>query len=363
MPMIPRRESPLPDDDSPLSSMDSSDDEYPVDVPDLDVSMDEAPPTKRQKLTIGSAASSTILKENSADLDLLDGLSAVSSDTDGDVPNSPINARQDEEDYQEQVTICAWEGCKAGDQGNMDKLVNHIHDEHIDARSKKYTCEWVGCNRKGMAHASGYALKAHMRSHTREKPFYCYLPECDRAFTRSDALAKHMRTVHQTEDLRPSDPVSKAHQTAGNGPGKTGKISRIVLKTPQSHSAGHDDGGDDSSANADTEDMFTPITEEAGFTPEEIAMPIEKLAYFCKRQVRIAERDNEALKAACQKWENIYFEEWCEKEALMDQMIKVEQAWHARRKAVLSGAVNVRVTPDMVASGYGDKLRSVEGED
>lgn len=165
-------------EDSPLSSMDSSEDEYPdnEDIPDLDVSMDDAPPTKRQKLIIGSAASSAIVKEHSADPDPFENMSDVSEDTDGDVPNSPINARQDEEDYQEQVTICAWEACRAGDQGDMDRLVEHIHNEHIDTRAKKYTCEWIGCSRKGMAHASGYALKAHMRSHTREKPFYCYLP-------------------------------------------------------------------------------------------------------------------------------------------------------------------------------------------
>jgi hypothetical protein len=58
----------------------------------------------------------------------------------------------------------------------MDRLVEHIHNDHIESRQKKYTCEWVGCPRKSMPHASGYALKAHMRSHTREKPFYCYLP-------------------------------------------------------------------------------------------------------------------------------------------------------------------------------------------
>jgi hypothetical protein len=39
----------------------------------------------------------------------------------------------------------------------------------------------------------------------------CQLPECDRSFTRSDALAKHMRTVHETEALRPSDPVPRGH--------------------------------------------------------------------------------------------------------------------------------------------------------
>ncbi|KAK4170314.1 putative zinc finger protein [Cladorrhinum sp. PSN259] len=360
-----RHESPTPEDDSPLSSMASSGDEFPDndDVLDIDVSMDDAPPPKRQKLIIGSAASSAIIKEHSADPDPIDNMSDVSSDTDGDVPNSPINARQDEEDYQEQVTVCAWEGCRAGDQGDMDKLVEHIHSEHIDTRAKKYTCEWIGCNRKGMAHASGYALKAHMRSHTREKPFYCYLPECDRAFTRSDALAKHMRTVHQTEDLRPSDPVSKAHQSAGSGPGKTSKMTRIILKTPQSYAAGQDDAGDDSSAKDDSEDMFTPITEDAGFTTEEIAMPVDKLARICKLQLKWSEKEGEELRAACQKWEEIYRKEWLEKEALMDQMVQVEQAWHERRKAIVSGAANVRVTPDMVPSGNAESLKTIETED
>jgi uncharacterized Zn-finger protein len=58
----------------------------------------------------------------------------------------------------------------------MDLLVKHLHQEHIHARQKKYSCEWIDCTRKGIAHASGYALRAHMRSHTREKPFYCTLP-------------------------------------------------------------------------------------------------------------------------------------------------------------------------------------------
>ena len=122
----------------------------------------------------------------------------------------------------------------------MDKLVVHLNDVHIVPRQKKYYCQWAGCTRKGQPHTSAYALKAHMRSHTKEKPFFCVLPECDRSFTRSDALAKHMRTVHETEALRPSDPVPKGHSggisisngkevingtTAGGG----GGIKRIKL--------------------------------------------------------------------------------------------------------------------------------------
>jgi hypothetical protein len=167
--------------DSPLSDVDSSVGDFEEDATepadDLPV-----PLAKRRKFGEGSVASSAAVPEAEAELlDPLDDKLDVSSDTSGEVPSSPTGtvhqwSRPDEDDFQEQVTVCAWESCKAGDLGNMDRLVEHIHNDHIEGRQKKYTCEWIGCSRKSMAHASGYALKAHMRSHTREKPFFCYLP-------------------------------------------------------------------------------------------------------------------------------------------------------------------------------------------
>lgn len=160
-------------DISSLSS-DSPEPENEYDSPAVDEPA--LPPSKRQKIRDDSRASSSVHvdPEPAEPEPELDG--DISSDTSGDVPNSPINAKLDEDEAQEQVTVCAWDGCDAGDQGNMDNLVEHIHNDHIESRQKKYTCEWIGCTRKSMPHASGYALKAHMRSHTREKPFYCYLP-------------------------------------------------------------------------------------------------------------------------------------------------------------------------------------------
>jgi len=170
--------------DSPLSSVNSSDhyDDEPAD----DADEVESRPSKRLKLTDEAATPKTLPAaaedhddaEGAGEAPDIEGMSEVSEDTDGDIPYSPnfSHTRYEEEDFQEQITACAWDGCDAGDQGNMDKLVTHIHNEHIESRQKKYTCEWIGCSRKSMPHASGYALKAHMRSHTREKPFYCYLP-------------------------------------------------------------------------------------------------------------------------------------------------------------------------------------------
>ncbi|KAF9879935.1 hypothetical protein CkaCkLH20_02746 [Colletotrichum karsti] len=348
--------------ESPLSSMDNSDasENEAHDYEDESLLR----PSKRQRLGATSTTSPAPAAvhephEPEPEADPLEGLSDVSSDTSGDIPSSPINARLDEEDFQEQVTVCAWEGCDAGDLGNMDRLVEHIHNDHIESRQKKYTCEWNGCNRKSMAHASGYALKAHMRSHTREKPFYCYLPECDRSFTRSDALAKHMRTVHETEALRPSDPVPKSMQSGPTGKGKL----KIIIKTPQSHAAGHDDSIDDGAEDDElSADLFTPLTEEQGFTQEELNMPLEKLYRLCRFQVKWAQEDSAKLLEEVKYWEKVYKEQWQEKEVLLSQVVQSEVDWHKRKAAVLSGAADVQlsgVIESQEGKAEGDETQSL----
>lgn len=156
---------------SPLSSLSSE----PFDADDDQERTAEAgmPPAKRQR--IGNSSMRATPPPNPPFDEVQ---SCISSDTDGEfpMPSSPNNTRPDDDDNHEQVTVCVWDGCEAGDLGDMDALVEHIHNEHIETRQKKYTCEWSDCTRKSMTHASGYALKAHMRSHTREKPFLCSLP-------------------------------------------------------------------------------------------------------------------------------------------------------------------------------------------
>ncbi|KAI0172111.1 hypothetical protein GGR52DRAFT_549055 [Hypoxylon sp. FL1284] len=324
----------LSEDSSSISSLSSDSPEADNDFDESVVDEPAPPPFKRQKLGDGSRASSSVHveaePEQESDHDI-DG--DISSDTSGDIPNSPINAKLDEDEFQEQITVCAWDGCRSGDLGNMDKLVEHIHNDHIESRQKKYTCEWIGCTRKSMPHASGYALKAHMRSHTREKPFYCYLPECDRAFTRSDALAKHMRTVHETEALRPSDPVPKSMQTQ-SGP-KSGKL-KIILKTQQSHAAGQDDTVDDGDAGADMADFFTPLTEQHGFTSKELTLEIKQLFNTCAAHLKWETKEVEALKRQAKELEETYRQEWLEKEALVNQVVHVEKNWWQRRSLVLA---------------------------
>lgn len=208
----------------------------------------DMPPAKRRKIGVSVYDHPTPL--SSAMIPPRSPTGSISSDSSGSVPTSPsfahlgpthplstaYAAAQANPDNPEaadyfQVTRCQWTDCSDPEQGNMDNLVAHINDVHIPPRQKKYFCEWEGCTRKSMPHTSAYALKAHMRSHTKEKPFLCALPECDRSFTRSDALAKHMRTVHETEALRPSDPVPRGH-TGGistGAHGSNGTIKRIKL--------------------------------------------------------------------------------------------------------------------------------------
>ncbi|KAH7917599.1 hypothetical protein BV22DRAFT_1026063 [Leucogyrophana mollusca] len=93
------------------------------------------------------------------------------------------------------TVTCLWEECGIVFT-HLPTLIDHIHSEHIGVHKSNYTCEWATCSRRGLAQTSRFALISHIRSHTGEKPFICSRPECDKSFTRSDALAKHMRLQH-----------------------------------------------------------------------------------------------------------------------------------------------------------------------
>lgn len=143
------------------------------------------------------------------------------------------------------------------------------------------------------------------------------MAECDRSFTRSDALAKHMRTVHETEALRPSDPVPKSHPNHPlNHPRK--------LHPNREPSFSTSDEGQSR--------FYVP---EDGYDSDEEKLPPKELFRLLKQKQAWAEQEQEELKETLEKLTKKRRETWVKKEMLLNRVFEMELGEEEARKVSL----------------------------
>lgn len=93
---------------------------------------------------------------------------------------------------------CHWLDC-LDELATEEELVIHVNNSHVACQKNENFCLWAGCERFSMPFHNRFSLRSHIRRHTGERPFAC--PTCQKSFSRSDALAKHVKGHEQELNL------------------------------------------------------------------------------------------------------------------------------------------------------------------
>jgi uncharacterized Zn-finger protein len=111
------------------------------------------------------------------------------------VSTSGISGMDAQESDTEELlsTECQWADCQES-FSSTDLLGKHLNDVHVGKKQASYICEWRECLRNKEPLPNRFAVIAHLRRHTGERPYKC--DKCSKCFSRSDALNKHAKAQH-----------------------------------------------------------------------------------------------------------------------------------------------------------------------
>lgn len=141
-----------------------------------------------------------------------------------------------------------------------------------------------------------------------------------------------MRTVHETESLRPSDPIPR-NQAPPNA--KPQRLKLIVNSKPPNEERGNPDADIDDDATIYSTTSIDPEAPpplpfeyplDIHFTEEELALPADHLFKLLRRQVHWAEEEASELKAETDALQRKRKEEWQAKELVLANLMEAELA-------------------------------------